>query len=126
MNGIGKRNHKSCNICKAFIYLGALALSDCSKVDEPIAPPIPPGTAALSWDAPTKNINGTPITNLAGYRVYYGTSIDAMNQRVDVPGAANTSVSISNLGSGTYYFSVAAYTDAGIEGLKAIPVSKTL
>jgi hypothetical protein len=27
----------------------------------------------LAWDAPTTNIDETPLTNLAGYRVYYGS-----------------------------------------------------
>ena len=27
----------------------------------------------LSWDPPTTNADGTPLTDLAGYKVYYGT-----------------------------------------------------
>jgi hypothetical protein len=124
---LGTRNLKFLNFFRVLIYVGGLALSGCTRVNVgSTAPTVPPGTAVLSWDAPTKGIDGTPITNLAGYHVYYGTSVEAMDQLVDVPGAANTSVSIGNLGSGTYYFSVAAYTTAGIEGLKAMPVSKAL
>ena len=32
------------------------------------------GSAALSWAAPTKNTDGSTLTNLAGYRVHYGTA----------------------------------------------------
>ncbi len=32
------------------------------------------GSAMLMWDAPTTNADGTPLTDLAGYRVYWGTS----------------------------------------------------
>jgi hypothetical protein len=31
-------------------------------------------TATLTWDAPTTNADGTPLTDLAGYRIYYGTT----------------------------------------------------
>src|SRR5580698_8272340 len=39
------------------------------------APPAGPatGSATLSWTVPTENTNGTPLTNLAGYHIYYGT-----------------------------------------------------
>lgn len=32
------------------------------------------GILDISWNAPTTNEDGTPLRNLAGYRVYYGTS----------------------------------------------------
>ena len=31
------------------------------------------GSATLSWTAPTQNTDGSPPTNLAGYRIYWGT-----------------------------------------------------
>jgi hypothetical protein len=31
------------------------------------------GTATLSWSAPTTNTDGTPVTTLIGYHIYYGT-----------------------------------------------------
>src|SRR5437867_6066072 len=31
------------------------------------------GILDASWTAPTTNIDGTPLTDLASYRVYYGT-----------------------------------------------------
>jgi len=33
------------------------------------------GTATLTWTASTTGVDGTPLTNLAGYRIYYGTSV---------------------------------------------------
>jgi len=33
------------------------------------------GTATLTWTAPTTRADGTSLRNLAGYRVYYGTSM---------------------------------------------------
>jgi hypothetical protein len=44
------------------------------------------GSATLSWTIPTTNTNGTPATNLAGYHIYYGTSSEALNTVIVVPG----------------------------------------
>src|SRR4029077_19380376 len=37
------------------------------------------GSAALTWTPVTKATTGSPTNNLAGYRVHYGTSANAMN-----------------------------------------------
>ena len=34
----------------------------------------PDTTATLTWEAPTTNADGSPLTDLAGYKVYQGTS----------------------------------------------------
>lgn len=47
-----------------------------------------PNTCAphtLSWTAPTKRTNGTALTNLAGFKVYYGPSSREYDQEIDIP-----------------------------------------
>src|SRR5947207_15271028 len=39
-----------------------------------IAIPTEAGILDASWTAPTTNTDGSPLTDLASYRVYYGTS----------------------------------------------------
>ena len=73
------------------------------------------GSATLSWAAPTQNTNGTPLTNLAGYRIYYGTSQTAMTQSVQIPNSGIATYVISNLSPGTWYFSIRDYTSANVE-----------
>jgi hypothetical protein len=67
--------------------------------------------AVLSWDPPTTNADGTPLSNdLAGYRVYYGTRspVDTSNgQSIDVGNVVTYTV--EGLSPGTYYFKVSAY-----------------
>lgn len=85
------------------------------------------GSATLTWTAPTTNTNGTALTDLAGYHIYYGTSPSAMSTVVDVANPGTTTYTISNLASGTWYFTVNDYTTSGLEsalsntGSKSIP-----
>ena len=72
------------------------------------------GAVTLSWTPPTQNTDGTSLTNLAGYRVVYGTSASALNQVVQL-NAGVSSVVVDNLAPATYYFAVRAYTSAGLE-----------
>lgn len=84
------------------------------------------GSAALSWTPPTRNTNGTALTNLAGYRVYYGTSSGSLNRIVQIanPGLANYVV--DNLAPATWYFAVRAYNTNGAESALSNVASKTI
>ena len=81
--------------------------------------------ARLSWQAPTKNTDGTPLTNLAGYKVLYGTSPKQYSQTVSVSGASNVSRTIA-LSPGTWYFAVKAVDSAGKESSPSNEVSKVI
>ena len=69
--------------------------------------------ATLQWTRPTENTDGTSLTNLAGYRINYGSAADELSQSVTVANPATTSYVMSDLASGTWYFSVEAYNTAG-------------
>jgi hypothetical protein len=70
--------------------------------------------ATLSWNAPTKNADGTPLTDLAGYGVYYGTSSHNYSKNVNV--GSETTYKATNLQLGVpYYFAVTAYDSSGNE-----------
>ena len=73
------------------------------------------GNATLTWSAPTQNTNGTPLTNLAGFHIYYGTSVGNLNQSVQISNPALTSYVLSGLAAGIWYFSINDYTTAGTE-----------
>ena len=92
------------------------------------APAPPPGTgsATLTWTAPTENTNGTPLTDLAGYIIRYGTSEGEMTHSISVPSASTTAYEVSNLAAGTYYFELIAYTSAGTESAPSNVGSKTI
>jgi hypothetical protein len=83
------------------------------------------GSARLYWVEPTKNTNGTPISNLGGVRLYYGTSASNLSHMVQVASPA-TAYTIGNLASGVWYFAAAAYTTTGIQGTRSAVASKTI
>jgi len=84
------------------------------------------GTASLSWSRPTQNTNGSPLTNLAGYTVYYGTSATALNSKISVASASATGAELTNLSPGNWYFEVAAINTANVESQFSAMVSKTI
>jgi Putative Ig domain len=71
------------------------------------------GTAKLSWKPPSENTNGSKLTDLAGVRIYYGTSESELSHSVEVTGTSTTTYTVSGLTAGTWYFGAEAYTTAG-------------
>ena len=84
------------------------------------------GSATLSWLPPTQNVDGTPVTNLAGYRIAYGQSATSLTQTLDIPSATVTSAMIESLASGTWYFAVKAYSTANVESDLSNLAQKTI
>jgi hypothetical protein len=84
------------------------------------------GSATLSWTAPTQNTDGTPVTDLAGYHIYYGTSSGTWTSTITVLEANETSYVVSGLSPGTYYFAVVAFNTAGEDSPQSNVGSKTI
>ena len=85
-----------------------------------------PGTVTLSWIAPTENTNGTPLTDLAGYHIRYGTDPGELTRSIDLSTTSTTAYEISGLSTGTYYFAISAYTAMGIESVDSAVGYKTI
>jgi hypothetical protein len=83
-------------------------------------------SAALSWTAPTQNTDGSALTDLSGYHIYYGTSASALNQTVTIGTAGVTTYVIDGLASGTWYFAVKAVDAGGLESDLSGVASKTI
>ena len=73
-----------------------------------------------------KDDDGSPLVNLSGYRIHYGTSPSSLSKLVTVGSPSSTSASIEGLSSGTWYFAVVAFTTAGIESAMSSSASKTI
>ena len=83
-------------------------------------------SVSLSWTTPTQNANGTPLTDLAGYYIYYGTSANQMTQSVKIANPGITNYVLSNLSPGTWYFSIVTFTTANVESTNSAVVSTSV
>ena len=89
---------------------------DSSTIKLPVTPPLMPqgltvtqGSITLSW---LRNLE----PDLAGYRVYYGTSSENYTKVLDV-GNVNQLLMTGLTANVTYYFAVKAYSLGGLESL---------
>jgi Putative Ig domain len=72
-------------------------------------------TVTLDWVPPTENTDFSALTDLAGYRIYYGAKPTSLNQRIQVANPGLTRYVVDNLNTGTWYFALTAYNRAGRE-----------
>ncbi|HXH12490.1 MAG TPA: LamG-like jellyroll fold domain-containing protein [Alphaproteobacteria bacterium] len=87
------------------------------------------GQVRLSWDPPLTNEDGTPLTDLAGYMLYYGRTSGHLSGSYEfsVDVGTHTTYTLSGLQDGQlYYFSVTAYDTSDNESnysdeMSAIP-----
>ena len=82
------------------------------------------GSATLSWMPPTQQHGRLALTNLAGYRIYYGTSAGTLNRTVQIANPGIASYVVGNLTPATWYFSVRPYNSAGAESCAGSPRSR--
>jgi len=82
-------------------------------------------SAQLSWEAPTQNVDGSALTNLAGFKIYYGTSPRTYSQVQTINSPTQTSATVT-LSPGTWYFAMTALNTLGEESAKTNEVSKTV
>ena len=81
------------------------------------------GSVTVSWLPPTENVNGSALTNLAGYHIYYGTSQTNLNQMVNVTNPGLAAYVVSNLSPTTWYFALTSVNSNGVESPRTAVMS---
>ena len=100
--------------------------STTTTATSPLVPPTKSAATSsitLGWIPPTQNSDGSPITNLAGYKIRYGTTSSEYTQTIALQNAGLTRYVVDNLPSGTYYFAITAYNSQGVESAPSGEVS---
>lgn len=96
----------------AFLLSLSAACGAPPGTDESVNAPVH-HSLTLGWDAPSLNTDGTQLSDLAGYMLYYRLSEGFNTTSINV-GYANL-YTIENLLPGQYHISVTAYDEYGNE-----------
>ena len=91
--------------------------------------------ATLTWNAPTTNTDGSALTNLAGFKIHYGTATATYNQPTITITLAQAACTVATppvctynalVPDGTWFFVVTAYNTANTESPYSNEVSKVV
>jgi hypothetical protein len=82
------------------------------------------GSATLTWNPPTQNTDGSTLNNLAGYKVYWGTSQGNYTNSVTVNSPGLATYVVDQLTPATWYFAVSAINTVGVESALSNVASK--
>jgi len=96
-----------------------------AKVQAEPAPAPKANVAALTWTPPTQNNDGSPLDNLASYRLYYGTTAGQLTKVITID-KGQTAYTVSDLQPATYYFALSAVNSAGLESALSDVRSKSI
>jgi hypothetical protein len=83
------------------------------------------GGTTLSWEPPHENVDGTPLSDLIGYRVYVGLTSRAYNAPIELNDPTMSSYFVELL-PGDYYISMTAVDAEGNESAFSNEVLKTV
>ena len=84
-----------------------------------------PNSATLRWQPPTQRVDGTPLTSVGMYTLYYGRNSSNLERAVHLGGSV-TEYRVDSLERGTWYFAVSASDSNGVESQLSAMVSKTI
>lgn len=73
------------------------------------------GSVTLTWEAPILNSDGSTLTDLAAYKLYYGTSSRNYTNQIQIENPGVTTYVVENLVADTYYFAITALNNTGEE-----------
>lgn len=84
------------------------------------------GSATLSWNPPTQNVDGTALTDLSGYRIYYGRSAEQLTRTIVLDNPGLMRYVVENLAQADWYFTMSSVNADGIESRRSPIVSKSI
>ena len=108
------------------IMIQAAALQTASApVSPPVSPPVT-GSAILTWNPPTTYSDGSVLTDLSGYRVYWGTVLGTYPNSYQINNGGVSSYTVNGLSAGRWYFKVTALAGGGQESDPTPVLSKVI
>ena len=83
-------------------------------------------SVTVSWTPPQRNSDGSVLTDLAGYRIYWGKSSGNYPNSVRIDNPSVTRYVVENLETGTYEFTTTAVNRKGVESRFSDTATKTI
>jgi len=117
-------------LLRLFVILFALSFvaATCpGPTPTPTPTPITIANSSVYWTIPTTNIDGTPLLDLGGFRIYFDLTPGTYRALYDVkdPTASSLRLNMFLMQPGTYYLSITAVDILGVESEKSKEVSFT-
>jgi len=84
------------------------------------------GSATLSWTAPTTNTDNSALTDLAGFKLYWGPSPGNYTDNITLNGVGTLTYVVDNLTAGTWYFSAKSFNTPGTDSVASNEASKVV
>lgn len=82
------------------------------------------GSATLSWYPPTDNADGSPLTDLSGYRIYYGRHKRRLDRTIVLDNPGLSRYLVEGLSPGRWFFAMTSVNRKGVESPRSGVVSK--
>ncbi len=80
-------------------------------------------SVALAWQPPDERLDGSPLSDLDGYRIYYGRHDSDLNRSVEVDNPGLTSYVVDGLARGRWLFAMTAVDADGRESPRSASVA---
>jgi len=84
------------------------------------------GSVTLSWTAPTQNEDGSPLTDLDGYKLYWGKASGDYTDSTTINNESITTYVVENIPPGTYEFVATSFNSSGVESRYSSPATKVV
>ena len=84
------------------------------------------GTALVSWTPPTENTDNSTLSDLAGFKIHYGTFPGEYEETITINNPGLTSYLIEDLGASDWFFAMTAFNSSGIESAYSEEMFKTI
>ena len=81
-------------------------------------------STTLSWTPPMQNSDGSPLTDLAGYKIYYGNESGNYHASIEINNPGIAIYVVEYLTPNTYFFVITAINSSGVESQFSNEVSK--
>jgi hypothetical protein len=84
------------------------------------------GSVSITWNPPTERTDGTPLGDLAGYRIYFGTDPEDFHNSIAIHNPGITTYLIEELTPATYFVVATSFDSTGAESWFSNVASKII